>query len=65
MRSVYSAAAASALPVSVLVPATDWHLPLALAALCVNCENLFDIRNGECPACTSSVNLNLADVLAR
>lgn len=65
MRAVYSAAAVSPLPVSVLVPATDWHLPLALAALCIDCENLFDIRNGQCPACTSSVNLNLADVLAR
>lgn len=63
MRAVYSAAVAPKLPISVIVPVTDWHLPLALAALCVNCDNLFDTRNGECPACTSSVSLNLADVL--
>lgn len=64
MRASYSAAVAPKLPISVLVPVTDWHHPLALAALCINCESLFDIRNVECPACTSAVNLNLADVLA-
>lgn len=56
-------AVAPAVPLSVVIPVTEWHLPLQLAALCVNCDHLFDVRAGDCPSCTSSCNLNLADIL--
>lgn len=42
-----------------------FHLPLRLLALCLDCDEGFEIRNGCCPACGSSTWIPLARFLER
>lgn len=41
------------------------HLPLDRAVLCANCDQLYRIENGVCPACASDKGVPLGVVLNR
>jgi len=44
---------------------TQFHLPLRLLALCLDCDECFEIGNGCCPACGSSTWAPLSRFLER
>jgi len=44
---------------------STFHLPLRLLALCLDCDEGFEIGNGCCPACGSNTWIPLARFLER
>jgi len=46
--------------------ASTYHLPLSRLAVCLDCENCFDIAAaGRCPACGGRMSALVAGFLAR